>query len=136
MKKFIYNYLVIVLAINSVALYFDGITLPKDIIYWFITMTAFAIAVLMYKPLLKFLTVKINFITYLTSSTMILFGVMIGLSYIMPEYYISATTIDGLTFGVLTIERFTMNTYLSVAFASFISVLLVVILDSLNKGSE
>ncbi len=136
MKKFIYNYLIIVLAINSVALSFDGITLPKDIIYWFITMTAFAVAVLMHKPLLKFLTVKINFLTYLVASTILLFGVMVGLSYIMPEYYISATTIDGLTFGVLTIERFTMNTYISVAFASFISVLLVVILDSLNKGSE
>lgn len=136
MKKFLYNYIIIVLAINAVALSFDGITLPKDLIYWFITMTAFAVAVMMHKPLLKFLTVKINFLTYLLSASVILFGVMVGLSFIMPEYYISSTTIEGLTFGVLTIEPFVMSTYVSVAFASLISVLIVVIIDSLNKGSE
>lgn len=136
MKKFFYSLILNVLAISSVSLLFDGFKLPTDSLYWWIVMIAFACSIMAHKPFLKFLTVKVNFLTYWLSAGLILFGVMIGLTVIMPDFFVTNSLVKGYDFGVINIKEFEMNRYVVMASVSFLSSLIVVILDSLSKGSS
>jgi hypothetical protein len=136
MKKYIYSFFLNILVFSFVFTIFDGIAMPKDIMYLTVGFVALSLAVLLQRPLLKFLTVKNNFITYWLSVALLLIGAFYLLDSFLPGFKISTTVIKAMDLGTIKIASIEMNKILTIVFASMSTALVSGIMEFLKRGSE
>ncbi len=106
MKKTIYSILLYILAFSFSMSFFNGVSLPNEPLYWLGTVIIFAAVVLLHRPVLKFMTVKINFVTFLLSAFLLSIGVFYALELIMPEFLIGVSSFEGLSVATIVAACF------------------------------
>lgn len=136
MKKFFFSLflnIVIFIAVESV---FIGFELPTDFMYLLMSLFALSVAVMLHRPILKFLTVKINFLTYFVTAFLLVGGTLYGLELFVPSLYINSSSFEAVNLQIITINAFEVSqigTLIGVALVgSFVSALL----ESLKKSSD
>jgi len=108
MKETIKNLFLYILIFYLVLSVFTGIVLPENIAYVLATLVILSFAMMTAKPLLSFLTVKVNFITLLLVGSLLLFGSMFLLESLMPGFTIETEMFTGITFGSIVVNDFEM----------------------------
>lgn len=134
MKKNIYSILLYIFIFTFSVNFFDGITMPSDPIYWSACALTFAIAILLHKPILKFFTVSINFLTFTLSGGLLSLGAFNLMSFILPGFFISESSFEGLTYSAVTIDSFSMSILLTQVAASFLFSALCAMMWALSKS--
>lgn len=136
MKKFFFSLLLNILVYSFVFNLFSGISLPRDPFYLVITFIALSIGIMLQKPVLKFLTVKINLITYWLAASLISFGVLYLLVTFLPGLEIVETLVNEMSFGAIKIESFKLDIMLTMIFSVIVAGLISGIMEMLKKPVE
>lgn len=124
MKNFLKSLIVyFALIFLSVSLFSDGIVLPEEGVYFVATILILALTVLISEPLLKFLTIRVNFITMFLMSSLLLIGVFFLLKLFMTGFYINEYTFEEIALGTLNISSFVVKPTLTIIFSSITSAL-------------
>ncbi|MGI5898238.1 MAG: hypothetical protein ACOX6Q_03730 [Candidatus Dojkabacteria bacterium] len=131
-KKFFVNFLIIYLAIDTVG---NSIHMPARVEYLLFTYFVIALAISFVNPLLRFLTVKSNFITYFLVSTLLLIGVLFMLKMFMIDFTVDSYDFDALTIGSLHIESFNVTPMITIVTTSLFVSCLAAIYKELDKSS-
>lgn len=136
MKKFFYSLFLSILIFITVDHSFSGLTLPTDILYRWGTLLALSFGVMLHKPILKFLTVKINFLTYFVTVFLLIAGVIYGLEIFIPNLYIESSSFEGFDMQVLTINAFNVSAFGTLLGFSMVSAIISGVLEFLKRSSE
>lgn len=104
-----------------------GITMPSETLYLVATLLILAFTVIVVSPILKFLTIKSNFLTFFLMSALLLFGVFLLLKMFMVGFFVKEYVFDGLVLGSLQIQTFTVSSVLTMGIASILSALICAI---------
>ncbi|MBD3328999.1 hypothetical protein GF357_00705 [Candidatus Dojkabacteria bacterium] len=118
-KKFSFNIVLNVLIFTFVASFFAALQLPADLAYYIAALILIGIAVEVYLPILRFLTLPINIITLVISVTLILTAVFYIFELLMPEFYVNGIAFDSQSFTIITIESFVLSDLVSMILISF-----------------
>ncbi len=119
MKNFIKSLLVYFAFVYlALSLFGDGVVLPTEGFYFAATILILAMTVLIAEPMLKFLTVKVNFVTMFLMSSLLVIGVFFLLKLFMTGFYINEYTFSGLSLGSLEIASFVVKPTLTIISAS------------------
>lgn len=104
-----------------------GIVMPSESGYLIATLLILAFTVVVASPILKFLTIKSNFLTFFLMSALLLFGVFFLLKMFMVGFFVNEYIFDGLALGSIQIQAFTVSGILTMAIASALSALICAI---------
>jgi hypothetical protein len=135
MKKTVYSILLYILAFTFSMSFFSGVQLPSEPLYWLATVVIFAVVVLLHRPVLRFLTVKINFVTFLLSASLLSIGAFYALELVMPGFFIGVSSFDGISTGTVTINSFELTKVVTIVASSFVYGMVCSLMETL-KGSE
>lgn len=133
MKNFL-KFLIVYFALLflSVSLFNEGVVLPEEESYFVMTILILALTVLISEPLLKFLTIKVNFLTMFLMSSLLLIGVFFLLKLFMTGFYINEYTFKEISIGTLNISSFVVKPTLTIIFSSITSALFCSTFKSLD----
>jgi len=135
MAKFLKNLIQGMLISYVVFTLLKGIVLPINPVYIFASFLVFSIGMLMASPILKFLTVRENFITTFLMSALICIGFFFLLDSFMTGFYIETYTFEGLELGNLIINSFEMTPFITILIGSIFASFLGSLLSVLEKTS-
>ncbi|HRI06025.1 MAG TPA: hypothetical protein PLV59_03730 [Candidatus Dojkabacteria bacterium] len=136
MKKFFFSLflnIVIFIAVESI---FVGFELPSDFMYLVMSLVALSLAVMLHRPVLKFLTVKINFLTYLVTVFLLVGGTLYGLELFVPSLYINSSSFEAVNLQVITINAFEVSQIGTLIGVALVSSFISALLESLKKGGD
>lgn len=114
----------------------SGVKLPNDPLYLILTYVSLSLGIMLQKPLLKFLTVKNNILTYWLSASILSFGVFYLLITFVPGVAIAGSVFKETNWGVITISSFKMDMWLTMIFGVLFASLLSGIMEGLKKPVE
>jgi uncharacterized membrane protein YvlD (DUF360 family) len=83
--------------------------MPIIPLYFVATLFVLSIGVMLTKPLLNFLTIKINFLTYFLMSTLILTGITFLLRIFMTGFLVETSEFSGVYMDFLQINSFEIS---------------------------
>ncbi len=119
MKQFIKSLLAYFFILFFVISMFNkGMILPKDTIYFIITLLVLTLTIMIVEPFLKFLTIKSNFLTFFIMSSLLLIGVFFLLKLFMTGFYINQFTFEGLVLGSIQIKNFIVSPVVTIVATS------------------
>lgn len=136
MKKFIFSLLLNILILSFVFNIFKGVVLPTDLLYSFLVYISISLAIMLHKPLLKFMTVKINVITYVLSASIISIGLMYALITFLPGFEIVETVVNEMHFGAITISSLVLDSMMTMISVAVVASLISSIMETLKKPAE
>lgn len=134
MKKYIYSFFLNILILILTFNVFDGVKFSSDLLYIVSSYVAFSLAMLFYKPILKFLTIEVNLITYWLCVSILLAGVFFALLQFMPGFEIGESVIKGIDLGAIKIAALNMNTTFTIIAASVFAGIISSIMEFLKKS--
>ncbi len=107
---------------------FNSLTLPSILTYLAIFLLILALAVMLARNLLDFLTIKKNFFTFLLASTITTTIALIICEASLPGFFAQPLLIQSINIGTVTIQQTTVGTpfnfiLVSLIISSFISFL-------------
>jgi len=115
MKKSLKLILVYILISYFVLNMFNqGIELPLNSAYLFLTLVIISFVLLIACPLLNFLTIKCKFLTFFLMSFLLLTGTFYALKLFMVGFFIETYTFEGLDLGSLQINTFEVIPIISI----------------------
>jgi len=135
MKKFIKNLIQFLLVSYLVLTLFKGIQLPENVVYVIASLVILSFGMLMASPIIKFLTIKENFITFFLMSSLLLTGLLFLLDIFMTGFHIVAYTFQGMEMGTLIINSFEVVPILTMALCALCSSFIGSLLYTLEKSS-
>ena len=135
MEKFFRNLIQYMLSAYFVITILNGITIPTNVIYLVSTLVLLSLTVFISSKVLKFLTIKLNFITRLLMTSILSFGVFYILQEFMPGFKIEEYVFQGLNSGQIVIHTFNVTTTLTMIFGSILFSFISSVLQSLEKNS-
>ena len=135
MEKFFRNLIQYMLSAYFVITILKGITIPTNVIYLVSTLVLLSLTVFISSKVLKFLTIKLNFITILLMTSILSFGVFYILQEFMPGFKIEEYVFQGLNSGQIVIHTFNVTTTLTMIFGSILFSFISSVLQSLEKNS-
>ena len=135
MEKFFRNLIQYMLSAYFVITILKGITIPTNVIYLVSTLVLLSLTVFISSKVLKFLTIKLNFITRLLMTSILSFGVFYILQEFMPGFKIEEYIFEGLNSGQIVIHTFNVTTTLTMVFGSVLFSFISSVLQSLEKNS-
>lgn len=125
MKNFIKSLIAyFALVFLSMSFFEKGIVLPENGLYFAATLFILTFTILIAEPFLKFLTVKVNFLTMFLMSSVLLIGVFFLLKLFMTDFYINEYSFEEMTIGTLRITSFIVKPTLTIIAASLTSAFL------------
>jgi len=134
MKESIKNLYVYILIFYLVLSIFTGIVLPTNLAYVLATLVILSFAMMMAKPLLSFLTVKINFVTLLLVGSLLIFGSMLLLELSMPGFTIETKIFTGISFGSIVVNDFEMVPVVSMIGVAVVGAFLCSVFYELDRN--
>ncbi len=135
MKTFLKNLLQYMLSAYFVLTMFKGITLPTTPIYFISTLILLSLLVFLASLILKFLTIKENFITQFIMTTLLCIGGFFLLQEFMPGYNIEEYKFEGINTGSLVIHALTITPFLSMVIGSVSHSIISSLIKVLEKSS-
>ncbi len=136
MKKFFFSLFLNIIIFIAVSNTFEGFQLPSDFMYLVGTLIALSFAIMLHRPVLKFLTVKINFLTYFVTAFVIVAGVLYALELFVPTLYINSSAFDEVNLQIITINAFQVSQFGTLIGVSLVASFLSALLESLKKSSD
>ena len=124
MKETVKNIFVYIFIFFLVLSIFSGIVLPENVIYILATLVVLSLAMMIAKPFLTFLTIKVNFITLFLVGSLLIFGSMFLLESLMTGFVVETTMFTGITFGSILINDFEMIPIVSMAGVAVVGALM------------
>ncbi len=106
MKKGLFDLVLYIFSFVFVMLFFPSVQLPSDLIYLFSVLILVGVSIVLSKPLLVFLTVKVVFLTRLLAITLILFGVFFALETFLPGFLVDNLVFQETDLGWLSLKSF------------------------------
>lgn len=85
-KRFLFNILLYMMIFSFVCMITKSIVLPVDTVYLFVSLLVVACSIMLYEPVLRFLTVKRNFLTQWVMSSVFVFISIYLLNSLMPMF--------------------------------------------------
>ncbi len=111
-----------------------SLILPESSSYLILTVLILSFTVMISCPLLEFLTIKCNFLTFFLMTTLLLVGIVHLLKLFMVGFYIESYMFEGLNIGELQISEFEVTPIISIVFFSVLSSLLCSIYRVLDSS--
>ena len=105
----------------AVSLFDKGVVLPESGLYFAATLLILTLTVLIAEPFLKFLTVRVNFLTMFLMTSVLLIGIFFLLKIFMTGFYINEYTFEEMTLGTLKITNFVVKPTLTIISAALTS---------------
>ena len=134
MKQFIKSLLAYFFILFFViSIFKKGIILPPEGIYFVATLLILTFTIMIVSPVLKFLTVKANFLTFFIMTTLLLIGIFFLLKIFMTGFYVNIFTFEGLSLGSIQINDFVVSPTITIVAASAISSLICSIYRSADS---
>lgn len=130
-RNFFVNILVIYFSLDLVG---KSIHVPSRPAYLVITVVLLSLALIVAPSILKFLTVKCNFITFFLMSFVLLIGVFYLLKSFMTDFSIDEFRFGGSDLGSLSINSFVVTPLLSIASTSALISLLMSVYRELDHS--
>ncbi len=134
MKESIYNLLLLLLVFFFTTILFQGIVMPEIVLYYCATLIILSMGVMITKPFLDFLTIKVNFITYFLLSSLLLVGIFFLLEIFMTGFFINTVTFEGINLDFLQINGFEVIPMITILIISTFSSFLSTIFFTLGKS--
>lgn len=134
MGAYFRNLLLLLLIFFFSTTLFTGIVMPEITIYFIATLVVLSIGIMLTKPLLSFLTIEVNFITYFLMGSLITVGVTFLLRIFMTGFFIESSQFGGASFDFLEINSFEINPILTIVIFGIISSLVSTLFYVLNKS--
>ena len=131
--KILKKILLYILIFSFSATLLSGVVLPTSLFNWLLVMVSLAIAIVVHKPLLNFLTVKVNFMTFWIASSLLVVGALFALEVFVPGLEFISTTSKSLDLDVLTVNTFVLNKTMTMVFFAVIGSGIAAIFDVMNK---
>lgn len=135
MSKFLKNLIQFMLVSYLVLTLFKGIQAPESPIYLIASLAILSFGMLLVSPILKFLTVRENFITTMIMSSLICIGMFFLLDSFMTDFYIESYTFEGMDMGSIVINGFEMTPIITMISAAVSTSFLGSLLFVLEKSS-
>ncbi len=129
--KSLFVYIFIFFLVLSV---FKGIVLPENLAYLLATLVILSLAMMIAKPFLTFLTIKVNFITLFLVGSLLIFGCMFLLDSLMTGFSVETEMFSGVTFGSIVINDFEMLPMISMAGVAVFGALMCSLFNELDKN--
>ncbi|KKR06152.1 MAG: hypothetical protein UT34_C0001G0192 [candidate division WS6 bacterium GW2011_GWF2_39_15] len=136
MKKFFFSLFLNMVIFVAISNLFDGFRLPGDFGYYMISLFGLSLAIMLHRPLLKFLTVKINFITYLLSGFLLVAGALYAMELFIPSLYLNASSFNEVNLQVITINAFTVSQFGTLIGVALAGASLSALLETLKKVGD
>lgn len=135
MANFFKNLIQYMLVSYLVLTLFSGIRVPDSILYLIASLAILSIGMLLVSPVLKFLTVKENFLTTFILSSLICVGMFFLLDSFMTGFYIEPYQFSGMELNSIVINDFEMTPVFTIVSASITASFLGSLLFVLEKSS-
>jgi hypothetical protein len=114
---------------------FTGIVMPDITLYYLATLLILSTGVMMTEPFLKFLTIKVNFLTYWLMSSILLTGITFLLRIFMTGFFVEISEFSGASFDFLEVNGFEIAPIFTIILFSVLSALISSIFYSLEKSN-
>jgi len=132
-KKLVYKIIVGAMVFAFVTIVAGGIVLPVNILYLLACLFGVAFAIQLHEPILKFLTIRVSFVSQLIMSTLLIAGVLFLFNYLMPEFTIIGLPVNSQTLGVISIKGFILGEIETIICISLLTGLFNTFLDNLKS---
>lgn len=109
--------------------------MPEIELYYVATLLVLSMGVMITKPLLKFLTIKVNFLTYFLMSSILLVGIFFLLEIFMTGFFIETVIFEGINLDFLQINGFEVIPVITILLISVLSSFLSTIFFTLGKSN-
>lgn len=113
---------------------FTGIVMPEITLYFISTLFVLSMGSMMTEPFLKFLTIKVNFLTYWLLSSMLLTGITFLLKIFMTGFFVEKSEFTGASFDFLEVSGFEITPIFTIILFSVISGLIGTLFYVLEKS--
>jgi hypothetical protein len=134
MGGYLKNLLLLLLVFFFTTTIFTGIVMPTITVYFIATLIVLSIGVMLTKPFLDFLTIKVNFLTYFLMSGLITIGVTFLLKIFMTGFFVESSYFSGLNLDFLLINDFEITPTLTIVLFSVLSAFISAIFYILEKS--
>lgn len=135
MSKFLGKLIQYMLSAYFVLTIYMGIEMPINPLYYIATLLILALGVFLSSAILKFLTIKNNFITAFLMAFLVSFAVSFLFEKLMPGFVISEYTFAGFRSGSLIIDKLLVTPWMTMGIISATYSLIVSLLKVLEKSS-
>jgi hypothetical protein len=135
MRGYFKNLLLLLLIFFFTTTIFTGIVMPDIEIYFFLTLLVLSIGIMLTKPFLNFLTIKVNFLTYFLMSVLVIIGVSFLLKIFMTGFFVENSQFNGVNLDFLQINSFDISPLFTIIVFSILSALISTIFYSLDKSN-
>ena len=95
--------------------------MPEIPIYLILTLIILSIGIMLTVPLLKFLTIKVNFLTHILMSTLITIGMVFLLKVFMTGFFVESSQFNGMNVDFLQVNGFELTPIFTIILFSFVS---------------
>jgi uncharacterized membrane protein YvlD (DUF360 family) len=133
MGSYFKNLLLLLLVFFFTTTVFGGIVMPKIPIYLISTLIVLSMGIMLTKPFLDFLTIKINFLTYFLMSGIITVGITFLLKIFMTGFFVESSEFAGLNLDFLHVEGFQVNWIFTIILFAVLSAFISTVFYSLEK---
>jgi hypothetical protein len=134
MGGYLKNLLLLLLVFFFTTTIFTGIVMPTITVYFIATLIVLSIGVMLTKPFLDFLTIKVNFLTYFLMSGLITIGATFLLKIFMTGFFVESSYFSGLNLDFLLINDFEITPTLTIVLFSVLSAFISAIFYILEKS--
>ena len=121
MVSYLKNLFILLLIFFFSTTIFDGIIMPEIPIYLILTLIILSIGIMLTVPLLKFLTIKVNFLTHILMSTLITIGMVFLLKVFMTGFFVESSQFNGMNVDFLQVNGFELTPIFTIILFSFVS---------------
>lgn len=132
-KKFLYTFMISSMIFYITVKMLSGIETSGQLIHLLLAFLLFVIPSILVKHTLRFFTLPSNFLTYLLILSILNFAAFYGISLLLPGIRIGETLIDPVSMGIVSINPYTLTSFLTMVFASLVSALMTSTLYWLKK---
>ncbi|HQG58107.1 MAG TPA: hypothetical protein PLX79_04000 [Candidatus Dojkabacteria bacterium] len=132
-KRLFYKIIVGAMVFAFVIIVAGGIVLPVNILYLLATIFGVAFAIQLHEPILKFLTIRVGFVSQMIMSSLLIIGILYLFNYLMPEFTIVGLPVNSQTLGVISIKGFILGEIETIICISLLTGLINTFLDYLKS---
>ena len=132
-KRLFYKIIVGAMVFAFVIIVAGGVVLPVNILYLLATIFGVAFAMQLHEPILKFLTIRVSFVSQMIMSSLLIIGVLYLFNYLMPEFTIVGLPVNSQTLGVISIKGFILGEIETIICISLLTGLINTFLDYLKS---
>ena len=97
------------------------------------TIFGVAFAIQLHEPILKFLTIRVGFVSQMIMSSLLIIGILYLFNYLMPEFTIVGLPVNSQTLGVISIKGFILGEIETIICISLLTGLINTSLDYLKS---